>query len=90
MHNDEVVIEKVAKAVLVDHLLEDFFFDLGKIDFCTLKSIVHFLRDREKIGSALNHAPFGAQSEAVHQQGERRDRLGHAAAVIGGIEICDA
>jgi len=26
VHNNEVVIEKVAHAILVDHLLEDLFF----------------------------------------------------------------
>ena len=90
VHNDEVVIEKVADAILVNHLFEDLFFDLGKIDFSALEGIVHFLCNGEKIGRALNHAPFGAEAKAVHKQRERRDRLGHAAAVVGGIEICDA
>src|SRR5919198_3285730 len=90
MHNDKVVIEKVSDAVLVNHLLEDFLFDLGQIDFSSLKGIVHFLRDGEKIGCALNYPPFGAQSEAVHEQCEGGNHLGHAAAVVGGIEIRDA
>jgi hypothetical protein len=38
----------------------------------------------------LNHSPLAAQAEAIHEQSERRDRLGHTAAVVGGIEIRDA
>jgi hypothetical protein len=60
VHNDEVVIEKVAHAVLVNHLFENLLFDLGEIDFSTLKGIVHLLRDGEKIGRALDHSPLGA------------------------------
>jgi len=90
VHHNKVVIEKVAQAVLVDHLLENLFFDFGEIDFCALESIVHLLRDQEKIRCALNHSPFSAQSEAIHEKGERRNRLGHAAAVVVGIKIRDA
>src|SRR4030095_1166975 len=90
VHDDEVVIEKVADAILVNHLLEDIFFDLGKIDFCTLQGIVHFLRDGEKIRSALNHSPLRAQSETIHEQSERRNYFSNAAAVVRGIEIRDA
>jgi len=46
------------------------FFDLGQIDFSTLKGVMHLLRDGEKIRRALNHSPFSAQSEAIHEQGE--------------------
>jgi hypothetical protein len=87
VHNDEVVIEKVAHAVLVNHLLENFLFNLGEIDLSTLKGIVHFLCDREKIGCALNNAPLGTQPEAIHEQRERRNCLSDAAAVVRGIEI---
>ncbi len=51
---------------------------------------MHFLRDREKIGCALDDAPFGAEAKAVHKQGERGKHLRHATAVVRGIEICDA
>jgi len=90
VHNNEVVVEKIAHAVLVNHLFEDLFLDPGKIDFSALKGIVHFLRDGEKIRGSLNHSPLGAESEAVHEQSERRNYFGHAAAVVGGIEIRDA
>ena len=49
VHNNEVVIEKVAHAILVDDLLEDLFFDLGEIDFSALEGVVHLLRDGEEI-----------------------------------------
>ena len=51
---------------------------------------MHFLRDGEKIRGSLNHSPLGAESEAVHEQSERRNYFGHAAVVVGGIEIRDA
>jgi hypothetical protein len=89
VHNDKVVIEKVANAVLVNHLLENFFFDAREINFSALKGVVHLLRDREKIRGPLNYSPFCAQSEAVHEQSERRNYFRNAAAVVGGIEICD-
>jgi hypothetical protein len=90
VHDDKIVIEKIAHAVLVNHLLEDLFLDPGKIDFSSLKSIVHLLRDGEKIRGSLNHSPLGAKAKAVHKQRERGDRLGHSTAVVGGIEIRDA
>src|SRR4030095_5697820 len=65
-------------------------FDAGEINFSALKSVVHFLRDREEIGCALNHSPLRAQSETIHEQGERRNYFSNAAAVVRGIEICDA
>ena len=52
--------------------------------------VVHFLGDREKIRGALDDAPLGAKAEAVHEQGEPGNHLGHAAAVVGRIEIRDA
>ena len=51
---------------------------------------MHLLGDREEISGALNHAPLGAKTKAVHEQGERRNHLGHAASVIGRIEISHA
>ena len=90
VHNDEVVLEKIAHTVLVNHFFENFFFDGGEINPAALERVVHFLRDREKIGCALNDAPLGAQPEAVHEQRERRNRLGYATAVVSGIEIRNA
>jgi hypothetical protein len=83
VHDDKIVVEKIPHAVLVNHLLEDFLFDSRKIDFSTLKCIVHFLGDREKIGCPLDNAPFSTQTEAVHEQGERGDHLPHTIAVVG-------
>ena len=51
---------------------------------------MHLLRDREKIGCALNHAPLGAKTETVHEQGKRGNRLSYTASVIGRIKIGDA
>src|SRR5207248_11017359 len=76
-----------ANTVLINDLFEDFLFDSGEIDLPALQRIVHFFSDREKIRRALNHAPLGPKTEAVHEQSERRNHLGHAAAVIGRIEI---
>ena len=55
VHNDEVVIEKVADAILVNHLFENFLFDAGEIDPGALERVVDFLCDREKIGGALDN-----------------------------------
>ena len=90
VHNDEVVLEKIAHTVLVNHFFENFLFDGGEINPAALERVVHFLRDRGKIGCALNDAPLGAQPEAVHEQRERRNRLGYATAVVSGIEIRNA
>ena len=35
----------------------------------------------------MNYAPLGTKTKAVHEQCEGRNHLGHAASVIGGIEI---
>ena len=67
VHDNKIVLEKIAHAVLVNDLLENFFFDAGEIDLCALEGVVHFLRDREKIGSSLDDAPLSAQSKAVHE-----------------------
>ena len=87
VHDHKVVLQEIAKAVFINHLFENFPFDARQIDLCALERVVHFLCDREEIGRALNHAPFGAQTEAVPKQRERRKCFGHATAVVGRIEI---
>src|SRR6266480_5053790 len=81
------MFKKITNAVFVNHLFVDFFFDAREINFSALKRVVHLLCDREKVSGALNYAPLGAKTKAVHEQGERRNHLGHAASVIGRIEI---
>jgi hypothetical protein len=44
----------------------------------------------KKSGSALNQSPLRAQSESIHEQGQRRDYFSNTAAVVCGIEIRDA
>jgi hypothetical protein len=90
VHDHEIVLEKIAHAVLINYLLENFLFDAGEIDFSALERVMHFFCDREKIGSSLDHSPLGAQAEAVHKQRERGNHLRHAAAVVSRIEIRDA
>ena len=87
VHNHEIVLEKIAHAVFVNDLFKNFLFDSGQIDLPALKRVVHLFRDREKIRRSLNDAPLGPKTEAVHEQSERGNHLGHAAAVIGRIEI---
>ena len=48
---------------------------------------MHLLRDREKVSRSLNYAPLATKTKAVHEQGKRRNHLGHSAPVIGRIEI---
>ena len=45
VHDDEIVLDKIAHAVFVNHLLEDFLFDLGEIDFAPLQRVVHLFGD---------------------------------------------
>ena len=87
VHNHEIVLQKIADAVFVNDLFVNFLLDAGEIDLSALQRVVHFLGDREKIRRALNHAPLGPKTETVQQQSERRNRLGHTAAVVGRIEI---
>ena len=77
MNDDEIVLEEIAHAIFADHLLKDLLFDAGEIDFAALQRVMHLFRDREKISCALDDAPLGAQTEAVHEQGERRNGLRH-------------
>src|SRR5438094_2994551 len=81
------MFKKITNAVFVNHLFVDFFFDAREINFSALERVVHLLCDREKVSGALNYAPLGAKTKAVHEQGEGRNHLGHAASVIGRIEI---
>ena len=81
------MFKKIANAVLVNDLLDNFLFDAGQIDLTSLQGVVHFLGDGEEISRALDHAPFSAKAETIHEQGERGNHLGHAAAVISRIEI---
>ena len=83
----KIVIQKIARAVFVDHLLENLFFDAGEIDLATLERVVHFFCNREEIRRSLNNPLFGAQTEAVPKQRECGKRLRHAAAVVSGIEV---
>src|SRR5207253_4999120 len=62
-------------------------FYCREIDLAALQRVVEPLGYGKEIGRTLNHAPLRAQAEAVHEQGERRKRLGHAAPVEGRVEI---
>ncbi len=42
MHDDEVVPDEIAHAILINDLLADFLFDAGKVDVSALQGVVHF------------------------------------------------
>ena len=85
----QIMVEMHAGRVLEHDLLIDVPLQVGEIDLVALKRVVHLLGDAEEVGPALNHAPSGRYAGCVHQQGERRQDLRHAAAVVGGIDIDD-
>jgi hypothetical protein len=58
-----------------------------KIDGRSLQQVVNLLGAREEILRTLNHAPTGFDAHAVHQQRQRREDLGDAAAVERGANV---
>src|SRR5207237_7014549 len=83
----QIGLDKIWEVVFVNDPFKNFLFESGQIDFPALKRVFAFFCYREKIRRSLNDAPLGPKTEAVHEQSERRNHLGHAAAVIGRIEI---
>jgi hypothetical protein len=48
---------------------------------------VHRLRDREEIVAAVHHVPLGVDTHVAQESNVRREQLGDAAAVRGGVEM---
>ena len=89
VHDHHVMIEMQARRVFERHLLVDLHLQVGEIDVAALQGVVHFLGDAEEVRAAFDHAPAGPDAGGVHQQRQRGQQLGDAAAVIGRIDVDD-
>ena len=65
------------------------FLKFCQIDFIPLNGIMKFLGHAEKVGTTLDHAPAGLDSDRVHEQGQRAQQFSHTTAIIRRIHVCD-
>ena len=70
MHDNKIMIEMVSNRIFKRHFLINSQFQFSKIDVIALQSIMHFLRNREKIWTSLNDAPTSSYPGTVHQKGQ--------------------
>ena len=89
VHNDEVVVEKIAHTVLVNHLFENFLFDAGEIDPGALERVVDFLCDREEIGGALDALFHGSDLATLSEVNDLHPAFLRAQDVVGlDVAVC--
>ncbi len=79
--DDETLIQVSADGIFLNDFLINFQLFFRKVDVAALQGVVEFLGYGEKVWTSLNDAPAGPNASAVHENGQRRKKLGNAAAI---------
>ena len=86
----DVVPLAVQQQRVLEHLLEvDLLHVRVPRDVRALEGVVHGLRDREELVTAVDDLPLGFDAQAAQERHVRREELGHASAVGGGVDVED-
>lgn len=81
--DDKVVIQLIPEGILVNDVFVDLGLQVREADRGPLQGVVHLLGDAEEVGRTVDSTPAGADSHAAHQQSQRGEQFGDAAAIEG-------
>jgi len=89
--HDHVVPTVFERERVVEHAFEVRTLHRGRpLDVGALQRVVHVLGDREELVAAVHHLPLGVDVETAQERNVRRQQLGDATAVRGGVDVEDA